>query len=678
VRITLAYPGLRLLAAVAVACATSLAVAPEPAVAAAPAVADGAPSPDPGAAAVIARYQARIPQLMAEQEVPGLSVAVVDGHHVLWAEGFGYTDRDRKTPVGVDTIFSVQSMSKLFTSTAVMHAVQDGLVDLDVPITAYLPDFTVHSAFEEHPEEKITLRMLLSHTAGFTMEAPVGNNNLLDPGEFDDHVRSISDTWLRFPVGTGYAYSNLGIDLAGYTLEKVYGKPFAQVMENAVLAPLGMDHSTFDRARIRATSDRAIGQALPMANPPLDVAMAAAGGLYASVADLARFLEFQLGDGTIDGRTVLGTELIQEQRTVPAPNEGAPWGYALGVARTRWMLQGGSNPDLFSHGGGGYGFLADIFWLPQLQLGIALLTNSSSFQEQGDLALSILGDLVAQPGSDYLLRMVSLPYQSSVVEGDGHYLPPIQMDGYTAGVAMAPDAEQASRWARYEAAYRIAGWGVMSPTESPNRFLVEAGVPYFDSDEKGLVTRHRLAEYQPGLFVADNGEIVDFRGPQPTWRNLILTPVSDGPLSWQWALLALVAVVAIAWFAGGAIARVRRRRRPGAGPPSRRRSSLVMSVVASLAAILALVTIATIALIPGLVDAGFLGWLLLPTPVRLLLHVPLGLAILAVGMTVLAVAGWSRGWWPPESRVRYAALTVACCVLASQLAAWHLIGWGFG
>ena len=95
-----------------------------------------------------------------------------------------------------------------------------------MPITTYLPGFTVHSAFEAHPERRITLRMLLSHTAGFTHEAPLGNNYEPEPGDFDAHVRSISDTWLRFPVGTGYAYSNLGIDLAGYILEQVSNKPF--------------------------------------------------------------------------------------------------------------------------------------------------------------------------------------------------------------------------------------------------------------------------------------------------------------------------------------------------------------------------------------------------------------------------------------------------------------------
>jgi CubicO group peptidase (beta-lactamase class C family) len=181
---------------------------------------------DGPAATVIAKYRARIPGLMAEQEIPGLAVALVDNDQPLWVEGFGHVDGRDSAPVNADTIFSVQSMSKLFTATAVVQAVAARRLDLDEPITAYLPGFTVHSAFEEHPERKITLRMLLSHTAGFTHEAPVGNNNELDPGEFDAHVRSISDTWLRFPVGTGYAYSNLGIDLAGYVLQRVHVGPF--------------------------------------------------------------------------------------------------------------------------------------------------------------------------------------------------------------------------------------------------------------------------------------------------------------------------------------------------------------------------------------------------------------------------------------------------------------------
>jgi CubicO group peptidase (beta-lactamase class C family) len=188
------------------------------------------------AATVFSRYREWIPELMAEQGVPGLAVALVDGDRALWVQGFGYRDHQGGAPVTADTIFSVQSMSKAFTATAVMQAVAAGRLDLDEPITTYLPEFTVHSAFEAHPERKTTLRMLLSHTAGFTVEAPVGNNNDLDPGDFDAHVRSISDTWLRFPVGTGFAYSNLGIDLAGYILQRVERKPFAQ---SALIGSIG-------------------------------------------------------------------------------------------------------------------------------------------------------------------------------------------------------------------------------------------------------------------------------------------------------------------------------------------------------------------------------------------------------------------------------------------------------
>ncbi len=375
-------------------------------------------APGDGVAAVIESYRARIPGLMAQKHVPGLAVALVDGDRVVWQQGFGSTDRDGRTPVTVDTIFSVQSMSKVFTATAVMQAVQSGQLDLDAPIIRYLPGFTVHSAFEPHPGQRITLRMLLSHTAGFTHEAPLGNNYEPQPGDFDAHVRSISDTWLRFPVGTGYAYSNLGIDLAGYILEQVSNKPFPAVMRDSLLAPVGMDHGTFDRAQVHARTDRAVGHSADPVPPPVDVPMTAAGGLWASAADLARFLAFQLGDGTVDGRAVLDAALMRQMRTVPAPDAGAPAGYALGVARTRWRA--GQYLDLFSHGGGGYGFLSDLWWLPQLQLGIAVLTNSTDHDLQGALALGILRDLVTRPDSRYHDRVLGLPTQSDVVSPTAH------------------------------------------------------------------------------------------------------------------------------------------------------------------------------------------------------------------------------------------------------------------
>jgi hypothetical protein len=339
--------------------------------------------------------------------------------------------------------------------------------------------------------------MLLGHTAGFTHEAPVGNNNELDPGDFDAHVRSISDTWLRFPVGMGYAYSNLGIDLAGYILERVKAQPFAEVMRDSLLQPVGMDRSTFDRAVIRSSDDRAVGHVQPYRSPPLDVPMTAAGGLYTSATDLARFLRFQLHDGSIDGRAVLDQKSVEEMRTVPAPSAGAPAGYALGVIRARWN-RWDQRPDLFTHGGGGYGFISDLWWLPQLHIGVAILTNSQDHQLQQDLALSILGDLVTEPGV-YRDRLLALPSRPPVVDPSWSFEPPAGMANLVANAARVATGDEVTRWAAYSGSYQAPAWGALGLTGPPDRFVVDAGVPYFEVSETGSLVRHRLVEVEPGV-----------------------------------------------------------------------------------------------------------------------------------------------------------------------------------
>ncbi len=636
------------------------------------------PAADP-AANVIAKYQSRIPELMAEQDIPGLAVALVDGDRVVWTQAFGHLDRDGSAPVTADTIFSVQSMSKLFTATAVMRAVQDGRLSLDDPITTYLPDFIVHSAFELHPERKITLRMLLSHTAGFTHEAPIGNNDELDPGEFDEHVRSISDTWLRFPVGTGYAYSNLGIDLAGYILERAYDQPFAAVMRDLLLAPVGMDHSSFDRAEIRATANRALGHSGPAPAVPIDIPMTAAGGLYTSAADLGRFLRFQLNEGAIEGQAVLDPALIEEMRTVPAPRAGAAAGYALGVIRHRWFAA--ANADLFDHGGGGFGSLSDLWWAPQLQIGIAVVTNSSDHHLQGDLALSILRDLVQEPGSVYHDRLVALPAQAGAAEPDGGYVPPTGLAQRIADLAMPPSGDEAVRWAGYSGDYKTAGWGVIDPLGPPEQLIIDRGVPYFDGHDQDDTRRlHRLTEIETGLFLADNGETLDLRGSVPTWHSFELVRVSGGPAPWQWLVLGFAAVVAAWWLGAALVSTIRqRRRRPepaeqrAAGHAGRR---VLTAVAAAFTAVFALATTGMLAAVPGLVDSGFLGWLELPIAQRLVLHVPLALTAAAGCLVLLTAFGWTGRWWSRAVQVRYAALVVSSVALVGQLAAWRLIGWG--
>ncbi len=633
---------------------------------------------DDAVARVVATYRERIPELMAEQDVPGLAVAVADRDRVLWAEGFGDRD-DQGDRVRPDTIFGVQSMSKLFTATAVMQAVEAGRLDLDEPITTYLPDFTVHSAFEAHPERAITLRMLLSHTAGLTHEAPVGNSNELDPGTFDEHVRSIRDTWLRFPAGSGFAYSNLGIDLAGYILQRVEGRPFADLVRGSLFDPLGMDRSTFDRAAIRADDNRAVPHVDYYPDPPVYEPVTAAGGLYSSAEDLARFLRFQLGEGTLDGRTVLGAQSMRQMRTIPPPFAGEEAGYALGVSRTRWNIWD-QRPDLFNHNGGGSGFLSDLWWAPQLGVGVAVLTNSDDHDLQVNLALSILGDLVAEPGV-YHDRLASLPPRPPVVEPQWPRLP-AEMAELVAGAAMPPTADQADRWAGYVGAYRAPDWDVLNPVAPPERFLLDNGIAYFETqvvDETDSPVRHRLVEVSPGVFLADNGETLDLSGSVPRWRGFRLVRVAGGPAPWQWVVLGAASLTAAAWLAAAAIPVVRRRgRRTSSERPSWPRGRhRVTASVAALTAVLILANAALLIWAPGLVDSGFLGWLEVPLAVRMLLHLPLALAALAVCTVTLTTAGWVRHWWTTAARVQYIALSAAAAAMAAQLAVWQLVGWGF-
>ena len=320
--------------------------------------------------------KAKVPEWFKDKDVPGAAVTVVDDKNILWEEVLGHTDRSRQRPVTPRTLFSIQSMSKSFTALGVLTAVQDGLLDLDRPITEYLPDFTVNSRFEDHPERKMTLRRLLSHRAGFTHEAPVGSNYDSRPHTFAEHILSISSTWLRYPVGYRYSYSNLGIDLAGYILEKRTGTPFAKYIRDKVLIPLGMTDSTLDIAAIMKAEDRAVGHVpADVSVPggiPVEVPMLPAGGVYTNIRDMGRYMQFYINRGRVDGRQVLREDLIKEMETPAFPGEFERFGYGLCLQS---VVAGPTY--LVCHGGGGYGFGTSMTYFPELKIGVVSLTNSS-------------------------------------------------------------------------------------------------------------------------------------------------------------------------------------------------------------------------------------------------------------------------------------------------------------
>lgn len=474
---------------------------------------------DPAYRMVFDKCSESIPERMKQNKIPGLSLAVVDRDGILWAAGFGRTGwtKRRVTP---ETLFSIQSMSKTFTATAVMMAVQDGLVDLDTPITTYLPEFTVNSRWEENPQEKITLRHLLSHTSGLPHEAPVGNNLDTRYDSFGQHVLSISDTWLRSRVGAKYNYSNLGIDLAGYILQVQSGMSFAEYMKQKVFNPLGMSTSSVDYDEVEQYADRALGHAPFIAAVPVAIPMVAAGGVYTSAAELSRFVQFHLNRGVLDGQRLLDARLIDTMYTSSEVAKGYGLGIGIGEKHGTYYL---------NHNGGGFGFLTTMTWYPEYGIGCIVLTNSASHDEQNaKIAHEILDELITK-------HVVAKDSSGQIPPADRLIGKDTKLPVLAEQAPVHTPTPYKPEWKRYTGTYRFIARGYNLS------LLVQLvlALGYCDSGMKLTVVKkdgylcigdEQLEEVQPGLFFTPSGETLDLRGSVPTWRNI---KMQKSPLFWS-------------------------------------------------------------------------------------------------------------------------------------------------
>uniref|UniRef100_UPI000363B2F3 serine hydrolase domain-containing protein n=1 Tax=Pseudomonas asplenii TaxID=53407 RepID=UPI000363B2F3 len=194
----------------------------------------------------IIRYlRERIPEEMAEQNVPGLSIALVADQEVIWARGFGYADKADGVRVTNHTAFRAGALSKLLTASATLQLVEQQRLRLDAPLRDTLPEFHVRSRFHERQEEAdqaVTLRRLLSHQSGLPGEYL---RDLRTPSALDQLPQRVSGLWLSTPPGRQVAYSNLGYALVGAAIERSSGETFENQLQKTLLQPLGMTQSSF-------------------------------------------------------------------------------------------------------------------------------------------------------------------------------------------------------------------------------------------------------------------------------------------------------------------------------------------------------------------------------------------------------------------------------------------------
>lgn len=322
-----------------------------------------------GSADAIWTLRTLIGQEMSRRGIPGLAIALVDEGDILQAEGFGATDLSGTDPVTADTPFSIQSAGKTYTATGFLIAASRGLVDLDLPVRSVLPEFRVHSRWGDRELDKITFRHLLSHRSGLGHEAPVGSNYDHRPCTFEQHIASVADTWLKFPVGARTSYSNLGMDLVAHALARLTGKSFPDFMHDELFAPLGATSVTYGPSGIYARGHRG-----PWETPTHRVPMLGAGGFLISARDAARFVAFHLNGCRVAGRPLVRADLLREMTTVQGPVGGQTQGFGLGVLI-------GQNPELgcttHYHPGGGYGYQTIQIWVPEEGVGVVVFVNQA-------------------------------------------------------------------------------------------------------------------------------------------------------------------------------------------------------------------------------------------------------------------------------------------------------------
>ncbi|RRR96875.1 serine hydrolase domain-containing protein [Glycomyces terrestris] len=353
------------------------------------------PDPEPPAAPeaftaanVDAWLDETLPTMLEDSGIAGAAVAVVGDGQVLTTRGFGLADTAAGTEVDpAETLFRPGSVSKVFTATAVMQLVEDGVLDLDTDVAAYL-DFDIPREYEED----LTLRHLLSHTGGF--EERIAGLIGVAGAEVDLREALATDPPRQvFRPGTTPSYSNYGNALAGYIVERASGLPFEAYVDREILDPLGMDSSSFAQPLPPDLADRmsnGYASAEGPAQPFEHVGTPPAGALSATADDMARFMLAQLGAGGVD----LLQDATREQMFAPALDEGSLAEFAGAQRMTLgWFQEDQNGRRVVGHGGDTNWFHSHLHLYPDDGAGIFVSFNSSG--TEGAETLGLRADLMA-------------------------------------------------------------------------------------------------------------------------------------------------------------------------------------------------------------------------------------------------------------------------------------------
>ncbi len=339
---------------------------------------------------------------------PGAQVAVVVGGRVVYNKGFGTADIESGSPVTADMLFRVGSVSKMFTTALLTTLADEGKLDLQQPIGRIVPTLSGRVA-------QVTTHQLMTHNAGWLDNAVAyGRHDDLALGE---QLRVVTDTMFFTAPGRVYSYSNPGFSMAGFIGEVVGGKPFGTLIQERILAPVGMTRSTFrplmaaawpmSQGHLKASPSAAAVVVRPVTD---NVAQWPAGFLFSSAGELARFAIALMNGGMLEGKQVLPARAVEWMTTgyVRLPgreDDGTKYGYGLVIGTM-------NGTRLVQHGGSINGFDADVLMLPDKQFAVITTDNLSgaSLSRIAPAAMKLALGLESTPNTP--------PAESAFTSGD--------------------------------------------------------------------------------------------------------------------------------------------------------------------------------------------------------------------------------------------------------------------
>jgi CubicO group peptidase (beta-lactamase class C family) len=304
----------------------------------------------------------------------GAAVTVMQHGKLVIEKGYGLANLEYDVPVTPETVYHVASVSKQFTAMALVLLEADGKLSLENDVHKYLPELPDYG-------QPVTLRQLLQHTSGIRDQwqtLGIAGWRLDDVITQKQILRLLfRQKELNFAPGTRHLYSNGGYTLAAEVVARVSGKPFPAFCQERLFGPLGMTRTHIHDDHRRIVHDRAYSYektAEGYQASPLNYANAGATSLFTTASDLVRWLD-NFREPKVGGRAAV--ERLQEQAVLA---DGKKIDYALGLSLGKFQGR-----KTISHGGGDAGYRSFVLWVPELELGVAVVSGLASFNS-GEVA----------------------------------------------------------------------------------------------------------------------------------------------------------------------------------------------------------------------------------------------------------------------------------------------------